>query len=56
MGHAGTVRTWLRIAALEALVRARGRAMLPAIEGLMRDPDPEMAAAATRLYTAPASA
>lgn len=40
---------WQRIAALEALVRARGHALLPAIEGLMLDPDREVAAAATRL-------
>ena len=44
--------SWLRIAALEALVRARGRAMLPAIESLLNDSDPEVAAAATRLYAA----
>lgn len=40
---------WQRIAALEALVRARGHALLPAIEGLMQDADREVAAAATRL-------
>ncbi len=40
---------WQRIAALEALVRARGHALLPAVEGLMQDPDREVAAAATRL-------
>ena len=40
---------WQRIAALEALVRARGQAMLPTIEGLMHDADRDVAAAATRL-------
>ncbi|MBL0940936.1 MAG: HEAT repeat domain-containing protein [Gemmatimonadaceae bacterium] len=40
---------WLRIAAIEALVRARGNAVLPAIELLVGDPDPEVAAAALRL-------
>jgi HEAT repeat protein len=44
--------SWLRIAALEALVRARGRAMLPAIESLLGDPDSDVATAATRLYAA----
>ena len=44
--------SWLRIAALEALVRARGRAMLPAIESLLNDPDLDVAAAATRFYAA----
>jgi len=43
--------SWLRIAALEALVHARGRAMLPAIESLLHDPDSEVVAAARRLYT-----
>jgi hypothetical protein len=50
-GESSLRGSWLRIAALEALVRARGRAMLPAIESLLNDPDPDVAAAATRLYT-----
>ena len=41
--------SWQRVAALEALVRARGHAVLPAIDGLMQDADPDVAAAATRL-------
>ena len=41
--------SWQRVAALEALVRARGHAVLPAIEGLMQDSDRNVAAAATRL-------
>ncbi len=40
---------WLRIAAIEALFRARGNAVLPAIEMLVNDQDPEVAAAAQRL-------
>ena len=40
---------WRRIAALEALVRARGHAMVPVIEVLMSDTDRDVAAAATRL-------
>jgi len=40
---------WMRIAAMEALVQARGHAMLPAIETLMGDADNEIAAAAARL-------
>lgn len=40
---------WVRIAAMEALVQARGHAMLPAIEALMGDADAEVAAAASRL-------
>lgn len=40
---------YLRIAAIEALVRARGQAVVPALEGLFNDPDPEVAAAAFRL-------
>ncbi|MBL0890269.1 MAG: HEAT repeat domain-containing protein [Gemmatimonadaceae bacterium] len=40
---------WLRIAAIEALVKARGNAVRPAIEQLVNDPDPEVAAAAQRL-------
>ncbi len=41
--------SWMRIAALEALVRARGHAMIPAIEGLINDADPEVAEAAGKL-------
>jgi HEAT repeat protein len=40
---------WLRIAALEALVRARGNAVMPHVETLVNDPDPEVAATAARL-------
>ncbi len=40
---------WLRIAAIEALFKARGNAVLPAIEMLVNDQDPEVAAAAQRL-------
>jgi len=40
---------WIRIAALEALVRARGYAALGAIESLAGDADPEVAAAVVRL-------
>jgi len=40
---------WLRIAAIEALVKARGNAVRPAIEQLVNDPDAEVAAAAQRL-------
>jgi len=48
--RAGVARdTWQRIAALEALVRARGHALVPVIEALMQDADREVAAAATRL-------
>lgn len=47
--------TWVRIAALEALVHARGHAMVPAIESLMSDADAEVAAAAARLYGTVAS-
>jgi HEAT repeat protein len=48
--RAGTSRDpWRRIAALEALVRARGHAMVPVIEVLMSDNDRDVAAAATRL-------
>ncbi len=47
--------TWVRIAALEALVHARGHAMIPAIESLMGDADTEVAAAAVRLYGTVAS-
>lgn len=41
--------SWLRIAALEALVRARGHAVIPAIEGLVNDPDAEVAGEARRV-------
>lgn len=40
---------WVRIAALEALVRARGAQMIPVIESLMADADAEVAAAAASL-------
>lgn len=40
---------WVRIAALDALVRARGYQMMPVIESLMTDADPEVAAAAVAL-------
>jgi len=43
---------WQRIAALEALVRARGHAMTSLIENLMTDADREVAAAAKRLRPA----
>lgn len=53
--HTGdaTVRppAWMRVAALDALVLARGHAMQPAIETLMNDPDPLIAAAAQRLQS-----
>ena len=39
----------LRIAALEALVKARGGAVMPHVEALTHDPDPEVAQAAFRL-------
>lgn len=41
---------WVRIAAMEALIQARGHAMVPAIETLMGDADADVAAAAVRLY------
>jgi hypothetical protein len=44
--------SWIRIAALEALIRARGSAMRTAIERLRGDADPEVAAAAARLANA----
>lgn len=40
---------WIRIAALEALVRARGYAVMTAIDSLAGDADPEVAAAVVRL-------
>jgi HEAT repeat protein len=40
---------WLRIAALEALVKARGNAVMPHVQALMNDADPEVAQAAFRL-------
>ncbi|MBA3919556.1 MAG: hypothetical protein C0516_13330 [Gemmatimonas sp.] len=41
--------SWLRIAAIEALFKARGNAVLPAIEMLVNDQDAEVAGAAQRL-------
>jgi len=50
MGEADATRgAWLRIAALEALVKARGNAVMPHVEALMGDADPEVAQAASRL-------
>ncbi len=47
---AGSQRdSWVRVAALEALVRARGHAMLVVIETLLTDADAEVAGAAVRL-------
>lgn len=46
------LESWLRIAALEALVRARGSQMRPVIEGLRGDADPEVAAAAAGMMSA----
>ncbi len=40
---------WIRIAALEALVRARGQAVMPHVQSLTHDADPEVAQAAFRL-------
>lgn len=40
---------WLRIAALEALVRARGQAVMPHVQSLTHDADAEVAQAAFRL-------
>jgi HEAT repeat protein len=40
--------TWLRVAAIEALVRARGNAVRDTIDALVYDPDPEVAATAMR--------
>ncbi|AMW04134.1 hypothetical protein GEMMAAP_03355 [Gemmatimonas phototrophica] len=40
---------WLRIAALEALVKARGNAVMPYVDQLVNDADPEVAQAAFRL-------
>lgn len=40
---------WIRIAALEALVRARGYAVMASIDSLAGDADPEVAAAVVRL-------
>jgi HEAT repeat protein len=46
----GEVRdAWVRIAALEALVKARGIQMVPVIDSLMNDGDGEVAAAAAGL-------
>lgn len=41
--------SWLRIAALEALVKARGPAMMSHVESLTTDADPEVSQAAYRL-------
>lgn len=41
----------VRLAALEALVRARGRSMLPTLRSLRQDRDPAIRAAARRLET-----
>ncbi len=43
---------WQRIGAMDALARARGHAVLPAMEQLRSDPDPDVAAAAARLHAA----
>jgi len=40
---------WLRIAALEALVKARGNQVKPYVDALINDADPEVAQAAFRL-------
>lgn len=48
-GSATTRESYLRIAALESLVKARGGAAQVAIEQLLKDPDPQVAAAARRL-------
>ena len=42
--------SWIRIAALEALVRARGHQMQPVIDSLKHDADAEVAAAAAGLH------
>ncbi|WP_396221848.1 HEAT repeat domain-containing protein, partial [Gemmatimonas sp.] len=44
-----TREAWLRIAAMEALVKARGYAVRSAIESLANDHDPDVAAAVVRL-------
>ena len=51
MGEGGEPmrEAWLRIAALEALVKARGNAVRPQVEALLHDADPEVAQAALRL-------
>ena len=41
--------SWMRIAALEALVRARGAQMQPVIDSLKHDADAEVAAAASTM-------
>jgi HEAT repeat protein len=46
---AATRDPWVRIAALEALVRARGAQMHPVIDILMTDLDDDVAAAAAAL-------
>lgn len=52
-GGAELVRreAWMRVAAIQALVRARGNAVQPAIDALVNDADPEVAAAALRHRT-----
>ncbi|WP_337171478.1 HEAT repeat domain-containing protein [Gemmatimonas aurantiaca] len=37
--------SYLRVAAIESLLRARGQAVVPALESLRNDPDPDVAAA-----------
>jgi HEAT repeat protein len=44
-----TRSAWVRIAALEALVKARGHSVMPHVEALTGDADPEVAQAAFRL-------
>ena len=41
--------SWMRVAALEALVRARGHYARNAVDSLLNDADPEVADAARRL-------
>ncbi len=55
-GGTGEFReAWLRVAALEALVRARGHQALPVIDALLNDPDPNVAEAASSLRQAATS-
>jgi hypothetical protein len=45
----GTRReTWIRVAAIEALVRARGSGVRDTIDALVNDPNPDVAATANR--------
>ena len=44
-----TRKSWIRIAAMEALVQARGFAVRAAIESIANDQDPDVAAAVVRL-------